>query len=150
MLFIFFLACSRHESKTAVENESHAAWIKLFSPSAPIAITNNFSPGSYFKIASKKTLTAFSVFLWHNITGPIREGQQALSLDNRVLLLKVETSKKKCPILKVKSMQNGDKNWSVLLQQKLVMLFIMRPVNSTTMKSSSSNIIFQMIPLLIN
>ena len=101
------------------------------------------------KIVPKKTLTAFSILLWHNITGQIREGQQALSLDNRVLFLKVETSKTKLPILKVKSMQNGDKNWSVLLQQKLAMLFIIRSVNSTTMKLSSSNIIFQMISLLI-
>ena len=95
----------------------------------------------------KKTLTAFSILLWHNITGQIREGQQALSLDNRVLFLKVETSKTKFPILKVKSMKNSDKNWSGLLQQKLAMLFIIRSVNSTTMKLSSSNIIFQMISL---
>ena len=29
-------------------------------------------------------------------------------------------------------MQNGGENWSVLLQQILAMLFIMRSVNSTT------------------
>ena len=123
--------------------------LNFFSPSAPVALIYNFSPGSCSKIASKKTLNAFSVLLWHNITGPIREGQQARSLDNRVLFLKVETSKKKCPISKVKSMQNGNKNCSVLLQQKLAMLFIMRSVNSTAMKLSSSNIIFRMISLPI-
>ena len=46
-------------------------------------------------------------------------------------------------------MQNGHKYWSVLLQQKLAMLFIMQSVNSTTMKILSSNIIFRMISLPI-
>ena len=92
--FIFFLACSGHKSNTAVGDESHAVWIKRFSPLAPIAFTYNFSPGSCSKTASKKTLSAFFILLWHSITGPIREEQQALSVDNRMLFLKVETSKK--------------------------------------------------------
>ena len=55
----------RHKINTDVRNESHAVWIKLPSP-APIAFIHNFSPGSCSKIASKKTLTAFSYLL----TGP--------------------------------------------------------------------------------
>ena len=54
---------------------------------------NSFHIKIYSKIVSKKTLTAISVPL-HNITGSIKEGQEVHSLENRVLFLKVEISKK--------------------------------------------------------